>query len=129
MCPLRPTAIATPGATASSIAVFTILSSLAGSAVSSPELFNPSWGPTYLIGAGGAAMRAVGGGGAQETPAIKEKTAIEKKDFMSQGEGTRSTRRRASSPACGSLSKTTVTLRDNPCFHLSLSALVPGCSS
>src|ERR1700688_4071378 len=107
MCPLRPTAIATPGATASSIAVFTILSSLAGSAVSSPELFKPIWGPTYLMGVGGAAMRAAGGGGAQETPAIKQKEATKEKDFMSRGEGTRSTRHRASAPACGSLSKTT----------------------
>jgi|GEM_PF-5212090 len=101
MCPLRPTAIATPGATASSIAIFTILSSLAGNAVSSPELFKPIWGLTYLIGVGTAAMRAAGVGAAQETPAIREKSAIEEIDFMSQREGTRSTRRRASSPACG----------------------------
>src|SRR5256885_2311444 len=100
MCPLRPTAIATPGATASSIAVFTILSSLAGKAVSSPELFRPIWGPTYLMGVGAAAMRAGGGGGAHETPAISQAKAIEEKDFMSEGEGTRSARRRASSPAC-----------------------------
>src|ERR1700693_2138228 len=101
MCPLRPTAIATPGATASSIAVFTILSSLAGSAVSSPELFRPIWGPTYLMGVGAVAMRAEVGGGAQDTPAIRQRKAIEENNFMSQGEGTRSTRRRASSPACG----------------------------
>src|SRR6202171_6715056 len=87
MCPLRPTAIATPGSTASSIAVFTILSSWAGSAVSSPELFKPTWGPTYLMGVGAAAMRATGGGGAQETPAIRQTSAIEENDFMSQGEG------------------------------------------
>src|ERR1700738_4404802 len=102
MCPLRPTAIATPGATASSIAVFTILSSLAGSAVSSPELFKPIWGPTYLTGVGAAAMRAGGVGGAHETPAIRQKQAIEERYFMSQGEGTRSTRRAAGSPARGS---------------------------
>src|SRR5882762_6070892 len=103
MCPLRPTAIATPGATASSIAVFTILSSLAGSAVSSPELFNPIWGPTYLMGVGAAAIRAGGGGGAQETAAIRQEKAIEEKNFMSQGVSTRSTGRTAGSPACGSL--------------------------
>src|SRR4030088_1069851 len=86
MCPLRPTAIATPGATASSIAVFTILSSLAGNAVSSPELFKPSCGARYLMGVGAAAMRAGGGGGAHETPAISDNRATERKDFMSQGE-------------------------------------------
>jgi hypothetical protein len=79
------------------------LSSLAGSAVSSPELFNPIWGPTYLMGVGGpAAIRAGGVGAAQETPAIRQKKAVEEKDFMSQGEGTGSTRRAASSPACDS---------------------------
>src|ERR1700736_5444408 len=128
MFPLRPPAIATPGATASSIAVFTILSSLAGNAVSRPELFKPIWGPTYFMGTGTAAMRAGGVGAAQETPAIRQKRAIEEKDFMSQGEGTRSTRRAASSPACGSLSKTTVMPPDNPCFPLGLSARVPGYS-
>src|SRR6267378_2822844 len=127
MCPLRPTAIATPGATASSMAVFTILSSLAGSAVSSPELFKPIWGPTYLMGVGTAAMRAGGVGAAQETPVIRQKKAIEEKDFMSQGEGTRSTKRAARSTACDSLSKTTVMSPDNPCFPVGLSVRVPGC--
>src|SRR4030088_2367794 len=112
MCPFLPTAIATPGATASSIAVFTILSSLPGNVVSRPELFKPIWGATYLTGVGAVAMRAGGGGAEHETPTIKDKREIEEKDFMSQGEGTRSTRRRAGSPACGSLSKTTVTPRD-----------------
>src|ERR1700681_1095845 len=102
MCPLRPTAIATPGATASSIAVFTILSSFAGIVVSSPELFNPSRGSRYLIGADTTALRAAGGGGAQAAPAIIDTRAIERRDFMSQGGGTRSTRRRANSPAWGS---------------------------
>src|SRR5712671_3418249 len=83
MCPLRPTAIATPGATASSIAVLTILSSLAGSAVSSPELFRPICGPTYLIGAGAAAIRAGTGGAAQPTTVTIEKRAMEARDFIS----------------------------------------------
>src|ERR1700694_5626159 len=122
MCPLRPTAIATPGATASSIATFTILSSLAGNAVSSPELFNPIWGATYLIGGGGAAMGATGCDDAQEQTTIRARTAIDEKDFMSQGEGTGP---RGAGPAhrpAGFLSKTTVTPRDNPCSPLWLSA-------
>src|SRR5512132_2684363 len=82
MCPLRPTAIATPGAAASSIAVFTILSSLPTSDVSSPELLRPTWGSTYLIGGGGAATTRAGGGGAHAASAIRETTAIEDKDFI-----------------------------------------------
>src|SRR5215210_598675 len=69
MRPLRPTAIATPGATASSSAVLTILSSTAGSAVSSPELLSPIWGGTYLMGAGVATTLAGGVGVAQEATA------------------------------------------------------------
>src|SRR5258705_2161373 len=64
MWPLRPTAIATPGATASSSAVLTILSRAAGSAVSRPESFSPICGAMYLIGVGAVAIRAGGGGGA-----------------------------------------------------------------
>src|SRR4051812_40263005 len=82
MCPLRPTAIATPGATASSMATFTILSSLAGRAVSRPELLRPSCGSTYLTGVGATAMRAGGGGGAHAAAATNERSAVEEKDFI-----------------------------------------------
>src|SRR3954470_6272072 len=64
MWPLRPTAIATPGATASSIAVFTSLSSFPARAGSSPELLRPSSGSTYLTGVGGAATTRAGVGAA-----------------------------------------------------------------
>src|SRR5438876_4152536 len=83
MWPLRPTAIATPGATASSIAVFTILSSLPTSAVSSPELLRPTSGGTYLIGRGGAATALVGGGGAHAASMTSEAAARQR----SEGEG------------------------------------------
>src|SRR6266849_4341232 len=82
MCPLRPTAIATPGATASWIAVLTILSSLPATAVSSPELLRPTSGATYLIGGGGTAETRAWGGGPQATSATIKKTANELKDFM-----------------------------------------------
>jgi hypothetical protein len=45
--------------------------------VSSPELFNPSSGPTYLIGAGTGALRAAGGGGAQAAIVTSKKNAVE----------------------------------------------------
>src|SRR4051812_19439222 len=67
MWPLRPTAIATPGATASSIETLTILSSLAASEVSRPELLSPITGSTYLIGVGGGATTRAGAGGAHAT--------------------------------------------------------------
>src|SRR6266446_6585228 len=83
MCPLRPTAIATPGATASWIAVLTILSSLPATAVSSRELLRPTSGATYLIGGGGGtAETRAWGGGPQATSATIKKTAKELKDFM-----------------------------------------------
>src|SRR5436305_112853 len=85
MWPFRPTAIATPGAAASSIAVFTILSSLAGREVSSPELLRPICGSTYLIGVGTAAIRADGGGGAQAAAARSDKSRSRETDFMSRG--------------------------------------------
>src|SRR3954462_13123162 len=85
MCPLRPTAIATPGAAASSIAVFTILSSFVGSDVSRPELLRPICGSTYLIGAGTAAIRAGGGGGAHAAATRSEESARWEADFMSRG--------------------------------------------
>src|SRR5688572_27713785 len=72
MRPLRPTAIATPGATASSSAVFTILSSTDGSEVSSPELLSPICGGRYWIGGGAATTRAGGGGGAQAAAPTSE---------------------------------------------------------
>src|SRR5947207_2588287 len=82
MCPLRPTAIATPGATASSIDVLTILLSLPRSAVSSPELLRPSSGSMYLTGVGDAAtILAAGGGGAQAATATTDMTA-RTEDFM-----------------------------------------------
>src|SRR5437588_11363544 len=82
MCPLRPTAIATPGATASSIAVLTTLSSLPASEVSSPELLRPTSGATYLIGmAAGAATARAGGGGAQASSAPTKRTAREQTAF------------------------------------------------
>src|SRR5450756_691275 len=87
MCPLRPTAIVTPGATASSIAVLTILSSLPPIAVSSPELLRPSSGGTYLIGGGAAAATRAWGGGAHATSAATEKTAKEVKDFIDFASG------------------------------------------
>src|SRR5204862_3635160 len=77
MCPLRPTAIATPGATASSIDVLTILLSLPRSAVSSPELLRPSSGSMYLTGVGeAAAILAAGGGGAQAATAAIDMTVM-----------------------------------------------------
>src|SRR5258706_619518 len=83
MWPLRRTAIATPGATASSIAVLTILSSLPARAVSSPELLRPSSGATYLIGGGGAAAETrAWGGGPQATSAKIKKTAKKVKEFI-----------------------------------------------
>src|SRR5215212_8269648 len=63
MWPLRPTAIATPGATASSMETFTILSRVPRKAVSSPELFNPICGSTYLIVCAGITDSFAGGGG------------------------------------------------------------------
>src|SRR5258706_8868502 len=88
MCPFRPTAIATPGATASSIATFTILSSLPASAVSSPELLRPTSGGTYLIGVGrGAAVTRAWGGAAQAVREAIAKTAKAFKDFMSTSVG------------------------------------------
>src|SRR5450759_487633 len=83
MCPLRPTAIVTPGATASSIAVLTILSSLPAMAVSGTELLRPTSGGTYLIGGGAAAATRAWGGGAHATSAATVKTARNVKDFMS----------------------------------------------
>src|SRR5438045_3060624 len=78
MRPFRPTAIATPGATASSMAVLTILSSLPAIEVSRPELLRPSSGATYLIGtAGGAATARAAGGGAQPPRATTKRTARE----------------------------------------------------
>src|SRR3954447_9894866 len=85
MFPFRPTAIATPGAAASSIAVFTILSSFAGREVSSPELLRPICGSRYLIGVGTAAIRAGGGGGAHAAAARSEESARWETDFMSRG--------------------------------------------
>src|SRR5258706_13886150 len=87
MCPFRPTAIGTPGATASSIATFTILSSLPASAVSSPELLRPTSGATYLIGVGMGAVTRAGGGGAHAVRAAIAKTAKAFKDFMSTSVG------------------------------------------
>src|ERR1700681_3625188 len=88
MCPFRPTAIATPGATPSSIATLTFLSSLPASAVSSPELLRPSSGATYLIGGGtGAAVTRAWGGAAQPARAAIAKTAKAFKDFMSTSVG------------------------------------------
>src|SRR5881227_3775598 len=69
MCPFRPTAMATPGATASSIDVFTILSSVVRRAVSRPELFKPICGSMYLIGCGGTTDSLAGGGGGAQEPA------------------------------------------------------------
>src|SRR3954465_1859789 len=87
MCPLRPTAIATPGATASSIAVLTTLSSLLASDVSSPELLRPSSGSTYLIGVGGAATVRAGGGEAQPARPSTATAASGAKDFIEFGSG------------------------------------------
>src|SRR2546423_8571431 len=86
MCPLRPSAIASPGATASSIAVLTILSSFPLIAVSSPELLRPSSGSTYLIGGGGATTTLAGGGGAQAETNTRDMSAAGK-DFMGTTEG------------------------------------------
>src|SRR5438105_11882395 len=80
MCPLRPTAMATPGATASSIAVLTTLSSLPRSAVSSPELLRPTSGSRYLIGGGAAAAILAVGGGAHALTATRATTKT--KDFI-----------------------------------------------
>src|SRR2546423_10709967 len=88
MWPLRPTAMATPGATASSIAVLTTLSSLPRSAVSSPELLRPTSGSMYLIGVGGAAPILAAGGGAHAATARKEKKAI-REYFMGTTKGER----------------------------------------
>src|SRR3954470_5000766 len=82
MWPLRPTAIATPGATASSIAVFTILSSLVASDVSRPELLRPIAGSTYFTGVGGAAAVRAGGGAAAHPAIPKAVTAARAKDFI-----------------------------------------------
>src|SRR3954466_2787178 len=87
MCPLRPTAIATPGATASSIAVLTTLSSLVASEVSRPELLSPISGSTYLIGVGGAATVRAGGGEAQPAKPRKVIAASGAKDFIEFGSG------------------------------------------
>src|SRR5438552_2198073 len=110
MWPLRPTAIATPGATASSIAVFTTLSSLPTSEVSSPELLRPTSGATYLIGGGGAATDLVGGGGAHAASMTSDAAARdsgegeskqEAKDFIdsASGSGTDECRRQMERPA------------------------------
>src|SRR4051812_47456134 len=80
MWPLRPTAMATPGATASSIAVFTSLSSFPARAGSSPELLRPTSGSMYLIGVGGAATTRAGGGGAQAAAVMRIRA--NRKDFM-----------------------------------------------
>src|SRR4051812_47595980 len=81
MCPLRPTAIATPGATASSMAVLTILSSFPLRAVSRPELLSPTSGSMYLIGIGGATTTLAGGGGAQAATTTRDMIAA-REDFM-----------------------------------------------
>src|SRR3954470_6610001 len=80
MWPLRPTAMATPGATASSIAVFTSLSSFPARAGSSPELLRPTSGSMYLIGVGGAATTRAGGGGAQAAAGMRIRA--NPKEFM-----------------------------------------------
>src|SRR5216117_612740 len=109
MWPLRPTAIATPGATASSIAVFTILSSLPTSDVSSPVLLRPTSGATYLIG-GGRATTDLGGGGAHAASATSDAAARQSregegqqaaKDFIdsASGSGTDECRRQMELPA------------------------------
>src|SRR3954463_2024246 len=85
MWPFRPTAIATPGATASSIDVLTILSSLIASEVSRPELLSPISGSTYLIGVGGAATTRAGGGGAQPARPRTVATAKRPEDFIEFG--------------------------------------------
>src|SRR3954471_9060533 len=82
MWPLRPTAMATPGATASSIDVLTILSNLPVSDVSRPELLSPISGSTYLIGVGGAATVRAGGGAAQPATTTRMRTAGGAKDFI-----------------------------------------------
>src|SRR5216117_2036227 len=101
MCPFRPTAMATPGATASSIAVFTILSSLPTSEVSRPELLRPTSGGMYLIGGGGAATARVGGGGAHEASRTRQNVTREAKDFIdsASGSGTDECRRQMERPA------------------------------
>src|SRR6266568_4129032 len=108
MWPLRPTAMATPGATASSIAVFTILLSLPASAVSSPELLRPTSGAIYLIGGGGATTDLVGGGGAHAASATSDAAARQSgerklgaKNFIdsASGSGTDECRRQTERPA------------------------------
>src|SRR4051812_24863844 len=93
MWPLRPTAMATPGATASSIAVFTSLSSFPARPGSSPELLRPTSGSMYLIGVGGAATTRAGGGGAQAAAVMRIRA--NRKDFMgaTTPEDARGTRR------------------------------------
>src|SRR6266571_4509077 len=107
MWPLRPTAMATPGATASSIAVFTILLSLPASAVSSPELLRPTSGAIYLIGGGGATTDLVGGG-AHAASATSDAAARQSgerklgaKNFIdsASGSGTDECRRQTERPA------------------------------
>src|SRR4051812_37857739 len=82
MWPLRPTAIATPGATASSIAVFTTLSSFDTSDVSSPELLRPISGATYFTVWVGAGTSFAVGCGAHPVPAITYKKIKAVKDFI-----------------------------------------------
>src|SRR3954469_5744452 len=90
MWPLRPTAIATPGATASSIETLTILSSLAASEVSRPELLSPISGSTYLIGVGGGATTRAGGGGAHARGPTRVATTKDANNFIefTSGSGT-----------------------------------------
>src|SRR6202162_4940907 len=76
MWPLRPTAIATPGAPCPAIAVLTILSSLPARSLSSPELLSPSSGATYLIGGGGAAAELRAWGGRAPAPSATIKKTI-----------------------------------------------------
>src|SRR5947209_1267851 len=87
MWPLRPTAIATPGATASSIDVLTILSSLGASEVSSPELLRPTSGGTYWCCTGIGATTLACGGGAQAAIAATPMRIFEAEYFMRERRG------------------------------------------